>query len=81
MGQGQHPGQVNTIWPSLIDTAMTQGGLANKEWLAHVITRTAAGRVGTPDDLAGVAAFLCSSASDFITGADIPVDGGLLWGA
>ena len=73
--------QVNTIWPGLIETAMTKGVLANKEFMARAIARTAAGRVGTPDDLAGVAAFLCSSASDFITGADIPVDGGLLWGA
>jgi NAD(P)-dependent dehydrogenase (short-subunit alcohol dehydrogenase family) len=36
--------------------------------------------MGTPDDFAGIAAFLASSASDFVTGADIPVDGGMLWG-
>jgi len=34
---------------------------------------------GAPEDFAGIAAFLASSASDFITGADIPVDGGFLW--
>jgi len=72
--------QVNTICPGLIDTAMTQGMIGNKEFLAGVIARTAAGRVGKPDDFAGIAAFLASSASDFITGVDIPVDGGLLWG-
>jgi 2-deoxy-D-gluconate 3-dehydrogenase len=72
--------QVNTICPGLIDTALTQGMISNKEFLSHVITRTAAGRVGTPDDFAGIAAFLSSAASDFITGADIPVDGGLVWG-
>ena len=49
--------------------------------MARVIARTAAGRVGTPDDFAGVAAFLCSAASDFVTGADVTVDGGLLWEA
>jgi len=38
-----------------------------------------AGRMGTPDDFAGTAAFLASSASDFITGAEIAVDGGFLW--
>ena len=72
--------QVNTICPGLIDTALAQGMINNKEFLSHAIARTAAGRVGTPDDLAGIAAFLSSSASDFITGADIPVDGGLVWG-
>lgn len=72
--------QVNTICPGLIETAMTQPMMADKEFLERAIRRTAAGRVGTPDDFAGIAAFLASSASDFITGADIPVDGGLLWG-
>lgn len=72
--------QVNTICPGLIDTALTSGMLKSKEFVSNVVARTAAGRVGTPDDLAGIAAFLSSSVSDFITGADIPVDGGLVWG-
>jgi 2-deoxy-D-gluconate 3-dehydrogenase len=41
-----------------------------------VLMRTPAGRWGEPADLAGVAVFLASRASDFITGAAIPVDGG-----
>jgi 2-dehydro-3-deoxy-D-gluconate 5-dehydrogenase len=73
--------QVNTIWPGLIDTAMTKPMQANKEFMARVNPRIAAGRVGTPDDFAGVAAFLASHASDYVTGADIIVDGGLIWGA
>jgi 2-deoxy-D-gluconate 3-dehydrogenase len=73
--------QVNTIWPGLIDTAMTKPMQANKEFMARALPRIAAGRVGTPDDFAGVAAFLASSASDYVTGADIIVDGGLIWGA
>jgi len=72
--------QVNTIWPGYIDTAMTKGMQANVEFHAGAMARTAAGRLGTPDDFAGIAAFLASSASDFVTGADITVDGGLLWG-
>jgi 2-deoxy-D-gluconate 3-dehydrogenase len=72
--------QVNTICPGLIKTSMTEAALANEEFVAHLMSRTAAGRVGTPDDLAGIAAFLSSSASDYITGADIPVDGGQVWG-
>jgi 2-deoxy-D-gluconate 3-dehydrogenase len=73
--------QVNSIWPGIIDTALTKPMQANKEFMARVLPRIAAGRVGTPDDLAGVAAFLASRASDYVTGADILVDGGLLWGA
>jgi 2-deoxy-D-gluconate 3-dehydrogenase len=73
--------QVNTILPGLIDTALTKRMQSNPEFMARFYARTAAGRIGTPDDLAGIAAFLASSASDYITGADIPVDGGLLWGA
>jgi len=42
----------------------------------RVLGRTPAGRWGVPADLAGIAVFLASSASDFITGAAIPVDGG-----
>ncbi|MFM8747235.1 MAG: SDR family oxidoreductase, partial [Aestuariivirga sp.] len=41
-----------------------------------VIARTPAGRWGQPGDIAGAAVFLASPASDFITGAALPVDGG-----
>jgi 2-deoxy-D-gluconate 3-dehydrogenase len=41
-----------------------------------VLARTPAGRWGVPEDLAGIAVFLASPASDFITGTAIPVDGG-----
>jgi 2-dehydro-3-deoxy-D-gluconate 5-dehydrogenase len=41
-----------------------------------VLARTPAGRWGAPSDLAGIAVFLASRASDFVTGAAIPVDGG-----
>jgi 2-dehydro-3-deoxy-D-gluconate 5-dehydrogenase len=40
--------------------------------------RIPVGRWGTPDDLKGIAIFLASSASDYISGAIIPVDGGFL---
>ncbi|HEY5898986.1 MAG TPA: SDR family oxidoreductase [Burkholderiales bacterium] len=42
----------------------------------RVLARTPAGRWGEPEDLAGIAVFLCSRASDFVTGTAIPVDGG-----
>ena len=69
--------QVNAILPGWIDTELTQraridvAGLHDK-----VLARTPAGRWGAPDDFAGIAAFLGSSASDFVTGTAIPVDGG-----
>jgi 2-deoxy-D-gluconate 3-dehydrogenase len=42
----------------------------------RVVARTPAGRWGTPNEFEGIAVFLASPASDFITGAAIPVDGG-----
>jgi 2-deoxy-D-gluconate 3-dehydrogenase len=42
----------------------------------RVLTRTPAGRWGEPEDFAGIAVFLASAASDFVTGTAIPVDGG-----
>ncbi|TMJ25094.1 MAG: SDR family oxidoreductase [Alphaproteobacteria bacterium] len=72
--------QVNTILPGYIDTDMTKRLQAMPALHERALARTAAGRLGTPDDFAGIAAFLASSASDFITGADIAVDGGMLWG-
>jgi 2-dehydro-3-deoxy-D-gluconate 5-dehydrogenase len=41
-----------------------------------VLMRTPARRWGTPDDMGGIAVFLASPASDFVTGTAIPVDGG-----
>ncbi|MFO1161685.1 MAG: SDR family oxidoreductase [Reyranellaceae bacterium] len=73
--------QVNTILPGLIDTAMTKRLQSDPEFMHGAMRRIAAKRIGTPDDFSGIAAFLASSASDYITGADIAVDGGLLWGA
>ena len=69
--------QVNAVLPGWIDTAMTQRARLELEGLnERVLSRTPAGRWGEPQDLAGIAVFLCSSASDFVTGAAIPVDGG-----
>ena len=45
---------------------------------AQIMARIPAGRWGLPEDMAGAAVFLASSASDYVTGAVIPVDGGYL---
>jgi len=69
--------QVNAVLPGWIDTALTQGARKAIPGLhERVLARTPAGRWGEPGDLAGIAVFLCSAASDFITGTAIPVDGG-----
>jgi len=69
--------QVNAVLPGWIDTALTRRARQEVEGLHdRVLARTPAGRWGAPEDLAGIAVFLCSSSSDFVTGTAIPVDGG-----
>jgi 2-dehydro-3-deoxy-D-gluconate 5-dehydrogenase len=69
--------QVNAVLPGWIDTDLTQQARRDVAGLNdRVLARTPAGRWGRSDDLAGVAVFLASAASDFVTGTAIPVDGG-----
>jgi 2-deoxy-D-gluconate 3-dehydrogenase len=69
--------QVNAVLPGWIDTDLTRGARREVDGLhERVLARTPAGRWGDPQDFAGIAIFLASAASDFVTGAAIPVDGG-----
>jgi 2-deoxy-D-gluconate 3-dehydrogenase len=69
--------QVNAVLPGWIDTDLTVAAREQVDGLHdRVLARTPAGRWGVPADLSGVAVFLASPASDFVTGAAIPVDGG-----
>jgi 2-deoxy-D-gluconate 3-dehydrogenase len=69
--------QANAVLPGWIDTDLTAMARQQVEGLHdRVLRRTPAGRWGRPEDLAGVAVYLASPASDFVTGAVIPVDGG-----
>ncbi len=69
--------QVNAVLPGWIDTDLTRGARQQVEGLhERVLARTPAGRWGDPGDFAGIAVFLASTASDFLTGTAIPVDGG-----
>ena len=69
--------QVNAVLPGWIDTELTQRARQQIEGLHEsVLRRTPARRWGVEQDMAGVAVFLASPASDFVTGAAIPVDGG-----
>jgi 2-deoxy-D-gluconate 3-dehydrogenase len=68
--------QVNAIQPGWIATPMTEAVQSFEPMNNEVMTRTPMGRWGQPQDHAGAAVFLASSASDFVTGITIPVDGG-----
>ena len=69
--------QVNAVLPGWIDTDLTRSARKEVQGLhERVLARTPAGRWGEPGDLAGIAVFLSSKASDFVTGTAIPVDGG-----
>lgn len=67
--------RANAIAPGYISTDMTD--VLSDDTKEQLIGHTPLGRLGTPDDVAGLVAFLCSDASAFITGTVIPVDGGL----
>lgn len=72
--------QVNAIAPGVFRTALNARVLVG-ERLERILANTPMKRLGTPDELAGTAVYLSSKASDFVTGATIPVDGGYLaWG-
>ena len=69
--------QVNAVLPGYIDTTLTrQARIDIPELQKRVEERTPAGRWGNPDDLGGIAVFLSSNASNYVTGTAIPVDGG-----
>jgi 2-dehydro-3-deoxy-D-gluconate 5-dehydrogenase len=69
--------QVNTVLPGWVDTDLTRKAREQVQGLHEkVLARTPAQRWGSPGDFAGIAVFLAAPASDFITGAAIPIDGG-----
>lgn len=68
--------QVNAIAPGYIKTDNTQALQDNPERSQSILSRIPAGRWGNPDDLAGACVFLASSASDYVNGHILTVDGG-----
>jgi NAD(P)-dependent dehydrogenase (short-subunit alcohol dehydrogenase family) len=69
--------QVNAIAPGLIKTKFAQAIWANETLLEGVQNRTPMGRIGEPDEIAGMALYLASKASSFATGQVYVVDGGI----
>lgn len=70
--------RVNAIGPGSIMTDMLQSVANDREAKRRVLSRTPLGRIGTPDEIASVAAFLASDDASYITGEIIYVDGGRL---
>jgi 2-dehydro-3-deoxy-D-gluconate 5-dehydrogenase len=69
--------QVNAVLPGWVDTDLTRQARKEVQGLhERVLAGTPAGRWGGIDDFGGIAVFLASSASDFLTGTAIPLDGG-----
>lgn len=70
---------VNAVNPGLVETdsARFYGGDGYEAWKAQVIRATPKGRVGAPEDIARVIAFLCSEEAEWICGQTIVADGGL----
>ncbi len=70
--------RVNSVAPWYIRTRRTSGKLADPDYLDDVLLRTPMGRIGEPEEVAAIVAFLCLPASSYITGECIAVDGGFL---
>jgi NAD(P)-dependent dehydrogenase (short-subunit alcohol dehydrogenase family) len=77
---GRRGARINSISPGIISTPMSQQELASPvgDSMRAMIATSAAGRLGTPEDIAAATAFLLGPDATFITGTDLLVDGGVV---
>lgn len=68
--------RVNSICPGFVDTPMTEEALGDEDFREHVLGNTPLARVAEPEEIADVAVFLVSDQASYVTGVNMPVDGG-----
>ena len=74
---GEHNIQINTLAPGLIKTDFSRALWENEDTYNKIVKSIPQGKMGTPDDISGMALYLASEASDFVTGSIFTVDGGI----
>ncbi|MDN4073129.1 SDR family NAD(P)-dependent oxidoreductase [Fictibacillus terranigra] len=70
--------RANSVSPGFIETPLTQAGLENEQFVKAIEKNTALKRVGKPEEIANIIAFLASSDASYMTGSDVLADGGWL---
>ena len=68
--------RVNSICPGFVDTPMIEEAMEDEEFKDHIMSETPLGRVADPEEIANAVYFIASDEASYITGANIPVDGG-----
>ena len=74
---GEYNINVNTLAPGLIKTDFSKALWENEETHNKIVKLIPQGKMGSPDDISGMALYLASEASDFVTGSVFTVDGGI----
>ena len=74
---GEYNIQVNTLAPGLIKTDFSKALWENEDTYNKIVKSIPQGKMGSPDDISGMALYLASEASDFVTGSIFTVDGGI----
>lgn len=68
--------RVNCLCPGVIETDMTDPVMEDNEFYDYVFHQTPMQRIGQPEEVAGPAAFLASDDASYVTGVNLPIDGG-----
>ncbi len=72
----QYNVNVNSICPGFVRTPMIEEAMADENFRNHILGDTPLGRVAEPEEIANVAAFIVSDEASYVTGVNLPVDGG-----